>query len=289
MRSSLSRPRLSSQFAWMRHWRAYLLMALMSVPFLFPFWWMISSSVKGLNDIFLFPPPLFPANPNWSNFVEVFSYQPFARQYANSLVISTVVTIGVLLIASLSGYAYARIVFRGRSALFLLVLCALMIPAEVTIIPNFRMMTALNWINTHVPLIIIPIFGAGSVFGTFMMRQFFLQLPREIEESGMLDGLNRFGIFTRIALPLARPALGALAVLTFLASWNAYLEPLLYINDLPLFTLPLALANFVDAYGTPLWHLQLAATTLAVVPVLIVYVFAQRQIIDSFMQTGVKG
>jgi multiple sugar transport system permease protein len=264
-------------------------MVLMSFPFLFPFWWMISSSVKGLNDIFRFPPPLFPANPNWSNFAEVFSYQPFALQYANSLSISTVVTIGVLLIASLSGYAYARIVFRGRSAFFLLVLCALMIPAEVTIIPNFRMMTALNWINTHVPLIIIPIFGAGSVFGTFMMRQFFLQLPREIEESGMLDGLNRFGIFTRIALPLARPALGALAVLTFLVSWNAYLEPLLYVNDLPLFTLPLALANFVDAYGTPLWHLQLAATTLAVVPVLLVYVFAQRQIIDSFMQTGVKG
>ena len=289
MRSSPSRPSLSNPFGWMRHWRAYLLMALMSVPFLFPFWWMISSSVKGLNDIFLFPPPLFPANPNWSNFVEVFSYQPFARQYANSLFISTVVTIGVLLIASLSGYAYARIAFRGRSAFFLLVLCALMIPAEVTIIPNFRMMTALNWINTHVPLIVIPIFGAGSVFGTFMMRQFFLQLPREIEESGMLDGLNRFGIFTRIALPLARPALGALAVLTFLASWNAYLEPLLYVNDLPLFTLPLALANFVDAYGTPLWHLQLAATTLAVVPVLLVYVFAQRQIIDSFMQTGVKG
>jgi len=289
MRSSLHPPSLSMRFAALRHWRAYLLMVLMSFPFLFPFWWMISSSVKGLNDIFRFPPPLFPANPNWSNFAEVFSYQPFALQYANSLSISTVVTIGVLLIASLSGYAYARIVFRGRSAFFLLVLCALMIPAEVTIIPNFRMMTALNWINTHVPLIIIPIFGAGSVFGTFMMRQFFLQLPREIEESGMLDGLNRFGIFVRIALPLARPALGALAVLTFLSSWNAYLEPLLYINDLPLFTLPLALANFVDAYGTPLWHLQLAATTLAVAPVLIVYIFAQRQIIDSFMQTGVKG
>lgn len=289
MRSSLHPPSLSMRFAALRHWRAYLLMVLMSFPFLFPFWWMISSSVKGLNDIFRFPPPLFPANPNWSNFAEVFSYQPFAQQYANSLSISTVVTIGVLLIASMSGYAYARIVFRGRSAFFLLVLCALMIPAEVTIIPNFRMMTALNWINTHVPLIIIPIFGAGSVLGTFMMRQFFLQLPREIEESGMLDGLNRLGIFTRIALPLARPALGALAVLTFLASWNAYLEPLLYVNDLPLFTLPLALANFVDAYGTPLWHLQLAATTLAVVPVLLVYVFAQRQIIDSFMQTGVKG
>lgn len=289
MKSSLPRSPSQPRFAALRHWRAYLVMALMSVPFLFPFWWMISSSVKGLNDIFAFPPPLFPANPNWSNFVDVFSYQPFARQYANSLFISTVVTIGVMLIASLSGYAYARINFRGRNGMFLLVLCALMIPAEVTIIPNFRTMTALDWINTHIPLIIIPIFGAGSVFGTFMMRQFFLQLPREIEESGMLDGLNRFGIFVRIALPLARPALGALAVLTFLSSWNAYLEPLLYVNDLPLFTLPLALANFVDAYGTPLWHLQLAATTLAVAPVLIVYIFAQRQIIDSFMQTGVKG
>lgn len=289
MKSDRALPLPTRVPAWLRNGRMYLFLAVVSVPFVFPFWWMLSSSVKGLNDIFLFPPPLFPANPNWSNFSEVFTYQPFARQYANSLFISSVVTAGVLFFASLSGYAYARISFRGRNTLFLLVLCALMIPAEVTIIPNFRMMTALNWVNTHIPLIIIPIFGAGSVLGTFMMRQFFLQLPREIEESGMLDGLNRFGIFTRIALPLARPALGALAVLTFLASWNAYLEPLLYVNDLPLFTLPLALANFVDAYGTPLWHLQLAATTLTVLPVLIVYVFAQRQIIDSFMQTGVKG
>ena len=120
-------------------------------------------------------------------------------------------------------------------------------------------------------------------------EQNFIVTAKYAEESGMLDGLNRFGIFTRIALPLAWPALGALAVLTFLASWNAYLEPLLYVNDLPLFTLPLALANFVDAYGVPMWNIQLAATALSIIPVLIFYIMAQRRVIESFSSSGVKG
>ncbi len=268
---------------------AYVALLALAAPFIYPFIWMASGALKTNNEIFAFPPALIPLNPQWQNFADAFTYQPFARQYLNSLYIAALVTVGVALVSSLSGYAFARIRFPGSNIIFLLLLSALMLPTEVSIIPNFALASALGVTNTHIPLIVIPIFGAGSVFGTFMMRQFFLNLPRDIEESGMLDGLNRFGIFVRIALPLAQPALGALAILTFLASWNAYLEPLIYLNDLAMFTLPLALNNFNDSYGLPIWNLQLAATTMSVLPVLVLYVIAQRHIINSFMFSGTKG
>jgi multiple sugar transport system permease protein len=267
----------------------YFLLILLAVPFIFPFWWMITSAFKDQTAIFEFPPHLLPEVWYPENFADVFTYQPFAQHYFNSLYIAILVTIGTLVVASLSGYAFARIKFPGRTLLFIVLLSALMMPAEVTIIPNFFFMKQFNLINTHVPLIVIPIFGAPSVLGAFMMRQFFVSIPYEIEEAAMLDGANRLGIFWRIMIPLARPALGGLAVLVFLASWNNFLEPLVYLDDLNLFTLPLSLRNFNDVYGTPLWHLQLAATTLSVVPVLIIYVIAQRQIIDTFAASGVKG
>ncbi len=273
----------------LRRGALYFLLVLLAVPFIFPFWWMITSGFKSQSAIFEFPPRLLPQTWHPENFIEVFNYQPFAQHYFNSLYIAILVTAGTLLVASLSGYAFARIMFPGRLVLFVILLSALMMPSEVTIVPNFFFMKQLSLINTHIPLIIIPIFGAPSVLGAFMMRQFFLSIPREVEEAAMLDGAGRFGIFWRIALPIARPALGGLMILVFLASWNNYLEPLVYLDDLNLFTLPLSLRNFNDVYGTPLWHLQLAATTLAVVPVLILYIVAQRQIIDTFASSGVKG
>ncbi|MCP4456673.1 MAG: carbohydrate ABC transporter permease, partial [Cytophagales bacterium] len=180
--------------------------------------------------------------------------------------------------------------FRGSNFLFILLLSSMMMPIEVTIIPNFFFMKILNWNDSHLPLIVIPILGARAVFGTFMMRQYFLTLPSEIEDAARIDGLNRFGIFWHIALPLGRPAMGAVAILTFLHTWNSYLEPLVFIDDLKLFTLPLSLNNFTDSYGLPLWHLQLAATTLSVIPILLVFIVAQRQFIESFTFSGaVKG
>lgn len=267
----------------------YISLALLAVPFIFPFWWMITSAFKDQAEVFEFPPRLLPETWRWGNFVEVFNYQPFAQHYFNSLYIAVIVTVGTLLVASLSGYAFARIRFPGRMVLFIVLLSGLMMPTEVTIVPNFFFMKQLNLINTHVPLIIVPMLGAPSVLGAFMMRQFFISIPPEIEEAAMLDGAGRFGIFWRVALPIARPALGGLAILVFLSSWNNFLEPLVYLDDLNLFTLPLSLRNFNDVYGTPLWHLQLAATTLSVIPVLIIYVIAQRQIIDTFAASGVKG
>jgi multiple sugar transport system permease protein len=173
--------------------------------------------------------------------------------------------------------------------LFVLILSAIMMPAEVTIIPLFKYLQDLGLDNSHVPLIILPVFGSAGVVGTFMMRQYFLGLPTEVEEAALIDGLMRWGIYRRIALPLARPALIAVAILTFLHSWNLFLEPLVLINDQALFTLPLALRGYTDPYGQPLWGEQLAATTLSVIPVLIIYFFAQQHVVESFAFSGTKG
>lgn len=263
-------------------------LSIVAIPFLFPFLWMVSSGFKSANEIFG-QPSLFPDVWRWRNFLEVFEYQPFARQYFNSLYIASIVTFLTLIVSSLAGYALARIRFAGSTLLVLLLLSALMVPEEVTIIPNFFLVRWFGLTDTHIPLVLLPVFGPQGVVATFLMRQYFMALPKDLEDAGELDGLSRIGIWWRIALPLSRPALAAVAIITFLHSWNLFLEPLVFISSLEKFTLPLALSNFTDAYGLPLWHLQLAATSLAVVPVIVVYVIAQRQIVESFAMTGVKG
>lgn len=265
----------------------FVFLVLISLPFVFPFWWMLTSSFKPINEI-LGQPTLLPQTWRLENFIEVFTYQPFARHYINSIYIAGLVTVGTLLVSSLAGYAFARIRFPGSGFLFLLLLSAMMMPIEVTIIPNFFLMKALGFTDTHIPLIILPIFGANGVLGIFIMRQFFLDFPRELEEAAMIDGLNRPGIFWQIALPMARPALAAVAILVFLFTWNSFLEPLVFINDINLFTLPLSLNNYNDPYGLPLWHLQLAATTLSVIPIFIVYLIAQKQVTNTMALSGIK-
>lgn len=263
-------------------------LAVLAIPFVFPFLWMVSSGLKEPTEIFG-QPSLVPETIRWNNLVEVFNYQPFARQYFNSLYIALAVTVLTLLFSSLAGYALARIRFAGSALLALFLVSALMVPEEVTIIPNFFLMRWAGLMDTHWPLILLPVFGPQGIMATFLMRQYFLALPRELEEAGKMDGLSRLGVWWRIALPMSRPALAAVAIITFLNSWNLFLEPLIFVSTLEKFTLPLALSNFTDPYGTPLWHLQLAATSLAVVPILIVYLIAQRQIIESFALSGVKG
>lgn len=267
----------------------YLVLFALAVPFAFPTWWMVTSSLKPVDEIFAFPPRLLPRTWEWGSYAEVFRLQPFARQYFNSAYIAVLVTAGTLLVSSMAGYAFARVPFRGRGPLFVLLLSALLMPAEVTVIPLYRLMGTLGVTDTHWPLIVVPIFGAQSVFGTFIMRQFFVSLPYELEEAGRLDGLGRFGLFFRIALPLAKPALSALAIIAFLNSWNLFLEPLVYLRSKELFTLPLALTQFRDTYGSPIWNVQLAATSLTVVPVLLVFLAAQRQFIQGIAHSGLKG
>ncbi|MDR1386581.1 MAG: carbohydrate ABC transporter permease [Propionibacteriaceae bacterium] len=267
----------------------YALMAVMSVPFVFPTLWMILSSFKPQSELFRKPPALWPERWTVQPYIDAVTTQPFLQQYWNSVYIATLVTLGTMLFASMAGYAFARIRFPGANAMFLVVLVGMMIPSEVTIVPLFRAANALGLLDTHVPLIVIPMLGAPSVLATFIMRQFFLGLPTELEEAGRLDGLGRAGIFTRIALPLAKPALSAVAIITFLKSWNLYLEPLVFISTKTKFTLPVGLTQYQDAYGELQWNTQLAGTTMTVIPVLLVFLFAQKQFVQGLAQTGLKG
>lgn len=276
------------QLTWARA-ALYLVIFVLLVPFVFPLWWMISSSLKTNAEVFAFPPVLWPADPQWGNYAEVFDLQPFAQQYLNSLYIAILVTAGVLLISSMAGYAFARIRFPGANLIFLLLLGGLLIPREVIIIPLFQMMRGAGWVDSHIPLVLIPLFGTQSVFGTFLMRQFFVGLPLELEEAARVDGLGRWGIYRRIALPLATPALAALTIITFLQTWDMFLEPLVFLSTPERFTLPLALTQFADAYGGAIWNVQLAATTMMTLPVLLVFILAQRQFIQGIAQTGLKG
>lgn len=267
----------------------YGLMCVLLIPFVFPTWWMVTSSVKPISDIFAFPPDLWPRHFDFSTYAKVFELQPFARQYWNSAYIAAIVTIGTMIISSMAGYAFARIRFPFANTIFMVVLLGLLIPSEVTIVPLFQIFLSWGMINTHWPLILVPIFGAPSVFATFVMRQFFISLPNELEEAARVDGLGRFKIFWTIALPLARPALGAVAIFTFLHSWNLYLEPIVFLSSTQMFTLPQALTQFTDAYGGAMWNIQLAAATMTAIPVLLVFIVAQKQFVEGLAHTGLKG
>ncbi|WP_245828250.1 carbohydrate ABC transporter permease [Micromonospora avicenniae] len=259
----------------------YVLLVLAVAPLVFPFLWMASSALKPPAEIFSYPPRLIPQHVAWENLSEVFRLQPFARQIWNSVYIAAAVTALTCALSLLSGYAFARLRFPGRNLLFFLLLSALMLPAEVTLIPLFKMLRLANLVDTHVPLIILPVFGATGVMATFLIRQFFQSLPPEVEEAAQLDGLGRLGIIWHIAMPLARPMLGAVAIIAFLASWNSYLEPLVFLNRVELFTVPVAITAYTDATGHPLWNVQMAATAISTLPVLLAYVLARRQITDS--------
>ncbi|WP_102194087.1 carbohydrate ABC transporter permease [Microbacterium aurantiacum] len=271
--------------------RVILIAALivLAVPFAVPTIWMITSSFKPLAEIFRSPPALFAENPTIDAYVEAFTFQPFAQQYFNSVYIAVLVTAIVMAVASLAGYAFARIRFPGANALFLVVLVGLLVPGEVTIVPLFQMFKQWGMINTHWPLILVTAFAAPCVLATFIMRQFFLSLPVELEEAARIDGLGRPAIWWRISLPLSKPALSAVAILTFLSSWNLYLEPTVYLTSPELFTLPQALTRFTDAYGGQMWNTQLAAATMTVVPMLVVFIVAQRQFVEGLAHSGLKG
>lgn len=259
------------------------------LPFLFPSWWMITASLLPIQRVFAQPPTLIPLQPEWGNYRRVFELQPFAQQYLNSLYIAGIVTLGTLIVATAAGYGFARVRFPAANVLFLVVITGLMVPSEVTIVPIFQLARSLGMIDTHWPLVIIPIFGPPAALCMFVMRQFFLGIPRELEDAGRIDGLSRAGVLIRVAVPLARAPLAAIAIISFLRSWDMYLEPLTLLSTREKFTLPLALTTFADGYGEPIWNVQMAATTLSVLPVLAVFVLAQRYFIEGLALTGVKG
>ncbi|WP_320121936.1 carbohydrate ABC transporter permease [uncultured Sphaerochaeta sp.] len=264
-----------------------LLVALLTLLFVYPFWWMVVNSLNSSAEIFGVP-RLLPTSWAFSNYLDIFTVQPFARHYLNTLAVAIVGTAGNVLLAALAGYAFARMRFPLRNAAFLLLLTALMMPIEVTIIPLFFQMRGWGALDTLIPLMLLPIFGSQGAFSTFMLRQFYVTVPNELEEAARIDGLNPLGIFLKIMLPVATPVLSSVAILAFIAVWNTYLEPLVFISSLENFTLPLSLTNFNDTYGLPQWHLQLAATTLSILPIMLVYLLFQQKVTDAMVNTGLK-
>jgi multiple sugar transport system permease protein len=265
----------------------YAVLSAISLVMLVPFLWMLSTSFKEPQAIFTYPPQLLPSTFKWENYLDVFSLIPFERFYFNSVYISLVVVVGTVFFASLAGYAFAKIPFWGRNVVFLVLLSAMMIPHEVTAIPMFLFMRDLNWIDTHLPLILLPIFGAGGVFGIFVMRQFFITVPTELEEAAMIDGCNRFRIYWQIMLPIAKPGMATLTIFTFVTVWNEFFDPLIFINTRELMTLPLGLSLFTDEVGTS-WHYLMSATVMATVPLLLVFFMAQKRFIEGVAMTGLK-
>lgn len=265
----------------------YAVLGTISLVMMVPFLWMISTSLKEAQKIFVYPPQLIPSTFRFQNYAEVFGLIPFERFYFNSVYIAFLVVVGTLFFASLAGYAFARISFSGRNIMFLVLLSAMMIPHEVTAIPMFLFMRELGWINTHFPLVLLPIFGSGGVFGIFVMRQFFITVPKELEEAAMMDGCSYFRLFRQIMLPIAKPGLATLTIFTFVTNWNEFFDPLIFINSRKLMTLPLGLSLFTDEVGTA-WHHLMSATVMATVPLLIVFFLAQRQFIEGVAMTGLK-
>ena len=281
--------RRNSKLTGWRLFGIYSLLLIIAIPFIFPTWWMFTASLKPIEEVFAFPASLIPNDFQISNYAEVFRLQPFLRQYWNSMFIAIIVTIISVTISTMGGYAFARITFKWRSKLFVILLSALLMPAEVTLIPIFRLMVNAGLSDSFFPIILIPAFGAHAVVGLFLMRQFFLDFPNELEEDAEIDGLSRWRVFTKIALPLSGPALASLAIISFLYSWNLFLEPLVFLTEPNKYTLPVVLPQFTDTYGAPIFNVQLAATSLSVIPVMIVFVMAQRHFIRGITMTGLKG
>ncbi|MCM3740587.1 carbohydrate ABC transporter permease [Oceanobacillus luteolus] len=262
----------------------YISLSIITLIMIGPLIWMIATSLKERSRIFtqFFPNPI-----RWENYLDVLQNGTFLTQYWNSIYIALLVTISVLLFASMAGYAFARLNFPGKNIIFILLLSVMMIPPEVTIIPLFLFMRDLDIINTHIPLIILPIFGAPGAFGVFLMRQFFIAIPKELEEAAVMDGCSRFKIYWKIFLPLSVPALSTLTIFTFLTNWDEFLYPLIFINDRDLMTLPVGLSLFTDETGTA-WEHLMSATTLATIPLLIIFFFAQKKFIEGMTAGSIK-
>ena len=254
---------------------------------LVPFVWMLSTSLKPSDALLTLPPRLVPAQPTVEPYQQVMTRFPMARVFFNSAVVAFATTLGQLVLCSMSGYAFARFRFRGRDVLFYLYLATLMVPFAVTVTPLFIIVKTLGWTNSYAGLIVPPMFSA---FGTFLMRQFFLNLPSELEEAATLDGASTLTTFLRVIAPISGPAFATLGIFSFMASWNNFLWPLLIVSDQNYMTLPLALSTLQGLYpGQTQWNLVMAGTVISVAPMLLVFLFAQRWVIEGVTASGLKG
>ncbi|MDZ8023506.1 MAG: carbohydrate ABC transporter permease [Nostoc sp. DedQUE11] len=264
----------------------YILLTLYALITLIPFLWALSASFKPLTEIVSGEPNFLPKNFTLDNYKQIFLQEPlFWRWLFNSVVIAFSVTVLNLLLNSMAGYALARLRFAGKRFWFFLILTVLAVPAQITLIPTFLILKAMGWLNSYQGMIVPSMVNATFIF---MMRQFFVNFPKELEEAGQLDGLNTFGIFRHIVLPLAKPALAAQAVFVFMGSWNNFLLPIVILFDPEMFTLPLGLNTFKGQYIS-YWNYIMAASMVFTLPALSIYAFFNRYFIQSVTFTGGKG
>lgn len=273
---------------WLRLVPNYVVLSLVSLLFIGPILWMISASLKSPNEILRYPPTVIPENVRWDNYARVFELQPFAQQFLNSVVIMTLVCLLTLFLSIPAGYSLARVRPVASGVIFIVLLSGIFIPPEATIIPLFRFAAALGWTNTHTPLVVFTAVLTTAPIATFVMRQAFLSLPKEFDEAATIDGAGRMRTMLQIYLPLVRPTIAAVVVLACWYSWNQFLEPLVYIRSTELLTVPVALTRFEDPFAGPLWGIQMAASTLSVIPVLLVFFFAQRHVVAGLTAGGLK-
>ena len=264
----------------------YASLIAVAVLLVLPLYWMLSTALKTPAQTFALPPEWIPSPIAWNNFVQVFQEVPFGRFILNSFILVALNIVGELFAVTLVAYGFARLRFPGRSVLFLLMLSTLMIPYHVTLVPRFIIFSRLGWINTYLPQF-VPAF-AGSSFLIFMVRQYMMSIPFDLDEAAYIDGANRFQVFWHIILPLSRPALVLVVVFTFVGVWNDFLQPLIYLNDPNLFTVSLGLSFFQDVRDTN-WNLLMAGSLMASIPPLLLFFFAQRQLIGGISIEGLKG
>jgi multiple sugar transport system permease protein len=263
----------------------YVLLILGGLVMIVPFAWMISTSLKSGQYVLSMPPQLIPNPATLDSYRRIFELYPIGRMLFNSLFVAILTTIGQLITCSMAAYAFARLKFRGQNLVFLLYLATLMVPFQVTITPLFILMRIFGWINTYQGLILPGIFSA---FGTFMLRQAFMTIPTEYEEAAYMDGASPLTIFLKIILPLSKPALATLSVFAFMGSWNSFMWPLFIVREETLMTLPVGLATLQGRWLTE-WNLVMAGAVITVLPMLLLYLFAQKYLVQGYVMSGLKG
>lgn len=265
----------------------HILLVSGGIVMVFPFVWMLLTSFKTLPQLLTDPLAFLPDPWTFDNYTEAWTAVPFGQAYVNSIYIAVLVVIGTLITASMAGYAFARIPFRGSKVIFIVFLATQMIPAQVTLIPFYLLMSQLGWVDSHLALIVPGMIA--NPFAVFLMRQFVLSLPKELEEAAIVDGAGRWRIFWSVILPNLKPGLAALSIIVSLGVWNAFLFPLVLLNTPDLFTVPLLLTSFQGQFGSVNYGLVMAASAISTIPMLIVFVIGQRRILNSMAASGLGG
>lgn len=271
--------------AWIGRGLIYLALYCLALLSVFPFLWMLSTSLKPEDEVFTWPPRLLPWPPVWSNYAEAWNIAPFGRYFINTTIVALSVTAFSLFLNSLAAYAFARLRFRGRDLLFMLLLGTMMIPFQVTMIPTFLILKQLGWLDSYLGLT-VP--GFAGAFGIFMLRQFMLSIPEDLLDAARIDGCTEFRIYRQIVLPLCKPALATLAVFTFMGAWNDFILPMMVVKSSEMRTLTLAVAALSSGLYVMSFPLMMAAATFIIVPILAAFLFSQRFFTRSIVLGGLK-